>query len=55
MMRAWGLKKLKLPALAVAVSLGLAGMAQAQGVKVGWSICKRCWMARCAARLRKSA
>ena len=35
MMRAWGLRKLKLPALAVAVSLGLAGMAQAQGVKVG--------------------
>ena len=35
MMRAWGLKKLKLLTLAVAVSLGLAGMAQAQGVKVG--------------------
>ena len=35
MMRAWGLKKLKLLALAVAVSLGLAGTAQAQGVKVG--------------------
>ena len=34
-MRAWRLKKLELLALAVAVSLGLAGMAQAQGVKVG--------------------
>lgn len=35
MMRAWRLKKLKLLALAVAVSLGLAGTAQAQGAKVG--------------------
>ena len=34
-MRAWRLKKLKLLALAVAVSLGLAGTAQAQGAKVG--------------------
>ena len=34
-MRAWGWKKLKLLALAAAVSLGLAGTAQAQGVKVG--------------------
>ena len=35
MMRAWRLRKLKLLALAVVVSLGLAGTAQAQGAKVG--------------------
>ena len=34
-MRAWRLRKLKLLALAVVVSLGLAGTAQAQGAKVG--------------------
>lgn len=35
MMRAWRLRKLKLLALAVVVSLGLVGTAQAQGAKVG--------------------
>lgn len=34
-MRAWRLRKLKLLALAVVVSLGLVGTAQAQGAKVG--------------------
>ena len=34
-MRAWRLRKLKLLALAVVVSLGLAGTAQAQDAKVG--------------------
>ena len=34
-MRAWRLRKLKLLALAVVVSMGLAGTAQAQGAKVG--------------------
>jgi len=35
MMRAWRLRKLKLLALAVVVSMGLVGTAQAQGAKVG--------------------
>ena len=34
-MRAWRLRKLKLLALAVVVSMGLVGTAQAQGAKVG--------------------